>query len=149
MVGNLDIGKLVTIVMLFLIGAFFFGDKLMFMYKHKDDMPLSLSKTVYTQHDFKQLPSTEQSGLLKEVAEVCINKHHIDKLSCEDTSYWLADGLEKKGVDSDLAIAWMKPCVYACENGTFDQAKYEARNPVTGAKMQEKSEGTKWIWEED
>ncbi|PHR55758.1 MAG: hypothetical protein COA44_09895 [Arcobacter sp.] len=152
MVGNLDIGKLITIVMLFLIGAFFFGDKIMFWYDHKEDMPLSLSKVIYTQNDFQKLSSKEQSGLLKEVASVCINKHHIDKLSCDDTSYWLAGSLEKKGVDTQMAISWMKPCSYACENGKFDPAVYEAMNPITGAKMDkkpEKSKGTKWIWEED
>lgn len=152
MVGNLDIGKLVTIVMFFLIGVFFFGDKIMFWYEHKEDMPLTLSKIVYTENDFKNLPIKEQQTLLNEVANICINKHHIDKLSCADTSYWLAGTLEKKGVDTDLAIEWMKPCIYACENGKFDPAVYEAMNPITGSKMEKsskKSEGTKWIWEED
>lgn len=152
MVGNLDIGKLISIVMLILIAMFFFGDKVMFWYEHKEDMQLKLSKVIYTENDFQKLSVNEKKTLLKEVADVCINKHHIDKLSCDDTSYWLAGSLEKKGVDTDLAISWMKPCSYACYNGKFDPAVYEAMNPVTGAKMDEKSEkskGTKWIWEED
>jgi len=152
MVGNLDIGKLISIVFVFLIGMYFFGDKIMFWYEHQEDMKLNLSKVVYTQNDFNKLPQTEQSALLTEVANICINKHHIDKLSCDDTSYWLAGGLEKKGVDTELAISWMKPCVEACYNGKFDPAVYEAMNPTSTTKADQKSqksEGTKWIWEED
>ena len=152
MVGNFDIGKIVSIVLFLLIGLYFFSDKVMFWYEHKEDMQLNLSKTVYTQDDFQNLSNTEQSHLLNEVANSCINKHHIDKLSCDDTSYWLAGTLEKKGVDTELAISWMKPCTYACYNGKFDQAVYEAMNPVVAEKKQkkvQKSEGTKWIWEED
>jgi len=152
MVGNLDIGKLVTIALFLLIGLFFFGDKAMFWYEHQDDLKFSLSKIVYTQDDFNKMEVSEQTAVLAEVATVCINKHHIDKLSCSDTAYWLAHGLENKGVDVDLAIEWMQPCSDACENGKFDRAVYEERNPVNGKKMNKsskKTEGTKWIWEED
>ncbi|HIC42762.1 MAG TPA: hypothetical protein EYO73_00245 [Sulfurimonas sp.] len=152
MSGSLDIGKLVTIVMLFFIGAYFFSDKVMFWYEHKEDMSLNLSKTVYTKDDFENFLVDEQQSLLAEVANVCINKHYIDKLSCEDTTYWLARSLEKKGVDTELAIEWMKPCSYACSNGKFDAALYEKMNPITKKKSAKKTkeyEGTKWIWEED
>jgi len=124
----------------------------MFWYEHKEDMPLALSKIVYTQADFQKLSAQDQSSLLKEVANACINKHHIDKLSCDDTTYWLAGNLEKEGVDTDLAIEWMEPCSYACSNGKFDPIAYERMNPKKKEKKAgstEKTEGTKWIWEED
>lgn len=150
MVGNLDIGKLVTITFLFLIGALFFGDKVMFWLDHKDDMPFSLSKIAYTKNDFNKMELNEQKEILAEIATICINKHHLDELSCSDTAYWLAHNLEEKGVDVDLAIDWMKPCSYACETGKFDQAVYEERNPLhdkSSKNSSKKTEGTKWIWE--
>jgi len=149
MAGNLDIGKLITILIAFFIGVFFFGDKIMYWYDHKEDMPLRLSKIVYTKNDFVSLSANEQSKLLKEVATACINKHHIEKLSCDDTSYWLAGSLEKKGVDTELAIEWMEPCSYACYEGKFDLATYEAMHPVEVEKVKVKTESTKWIWDED
>lgn len=144
--GSIDFGKIATIVIFIFIGVFFFGDKIMFWYKHKDDMQFSLSRIVYTRADFNVMQTVEQEAVLQEVASICINKHHVDKLSCSDTAYWLAHSLEDKGVEVDLAIDWMKPCSIACETGKFDEAVYIERNKVTDEPM-EKSEGTKWIWE--
>ena len=59
----------------------------------------------------------EQKLLLDEVASLCVRKHFADNLSCDNTAYWLANSLEDKGVESTLAIAWMKTCSDACESG--------------------------------
>ena len=148
--GSLDFGKITTIVIAFFIVTFFFGDKLLFWYKHKEDLQFSLSKMVYTKADFNTLEEVDRQAILDEIASVCIRKHHEDKLSCSDTAYWLANSLEKDGVDVDLAIDWMKPCSDACETGKYDPAVYEEVNPVSGKKIDKSTkdtEPTKWIWD--
>ena len=152
MSGSLDIGKIVTLVLFFLIGAYFFGDKILNWYDHKEDMSLNLSTIVYTREDFDIMEQTEQKMVLSEIATACINKHHFDKLSCQDTSYWLADSLEKKGVDTNLALDWIKPCRFACESGKFDPILYEKMNPTSTDDEKSKSgksKGTQWIWEKN
>ena len=141
-----------TIVLFFFIVVFFFGDRLMFWYEHKDDMQLNLSRLVYTKADFEKMEEADKTALLDEISRICIRKHHVDKLNCSDTAYWLAHSLEDKGIDVDLAIEWMTPCTDACENGKYDPSVFVERNKVTGAKMdksKKETEGTKWIWEED
>ncbi|MDF1880995.1 hypothetical protein JHD50_06705 [Sulfurimonas sp. MAG313] len=130
----------------------FFGDKALVWYDHKDDMGLNLSTLVYTREDFDIMNAADQKTVLSEVATACINKRHFDNLSCQDTSYWLADSLEKKGVDTNLALDWIKPCRFACESGSFDPVLYAKMNPSSveeEKKKSGKSEGTQWIWEKN
>lgn len=143
---RIDFGKIVMIVILFFVGVFFFGDKVVNWYEHKDDMPFSLSQIVYTKEGFNSIEIAEQEAILSEVTRLCINKHHVDKLNCNDTAYWLAQNLEDEGVELDLAIEWMKPCSLACETGAFDQSQYIKEN-VPSQLPKRKTEGTKWIWE--
>lgn len=149
--GSLDFGKITTVVIVFFIVSFFFGDKLLFWYKHKEDLQFSLSKMVYTKLDYNKLEEVDQKSILDEIASICIRKHHVDKLNCSDTAYWLANSLEEDGVDVDLAIDWMAPCSIACETGKYDPAVYEDMNPVTGKKIDKPAkdtEATKWIWDD-
>ena len=115
--GSLDFGKLTTIVLVFFIVAFFFGGELKYWYDHQEDLQFSLSKTIYTKADFDSMDSIEKKILLEEVSSLCIRKHFSDNLSCDDTAYWLANNMEDEGVESALAIDWMKTCSDACKTG--------------------------------
>ena len=115
--GSLDFGKLTTIVLVFLIISFFFGGEIKYWYDHQEDLQFSLSKTVYTIEAFERMDEGERKSILAEVSSLCIRKHYQDKLSCDDTAYWLANSLEDKGVESTLAIEWMQTCSDACLTG--------------------------------
>lgn len=115
--GSLDFGKLTTIALVFLIVSFFFGGEIKYWYDHQDDLKFSMSHTVYTKEDFDSREESEKKMILDEVSSLCIRKHHADKLSCDDTAYWLANSLEDKGVESGLAIDWMQTCSDACLTG--------------------------------
>jgi len=143
--GNLDISKIVTIILFFFIGMFFFGDKIFSWYQHKDDLQLGLSKLIYTKTDFNNLDTTEKTAFLRETSSACVSKHHVDKLSCMDTSYWLADSLEREGVDKDLVIDLMPSCIKACETEKYIAPVIDKSNNKNPSG---KSEGTKWMWED-
>lgn len=150
--GTLDFGKITTIVLIFFIISFFFGDKLLFWYEHKDDMQFKLSTMVYTKKDFAAMQEKEQQNLLSEISSICVRKHHIDKLDCTDTAYWLANSLEEKGVDGDLAIDWMQSCSESCQTGKYVAPVFKEENKAgysTSKKPAEKSQGTKWFWEKN
>lgn len=115
--GSLDFGKLTTIALVFLTVSFFFGGEIKYWYDHKEDLVFSLSKTVYTKSDFDSMSDGEKQALLEEVSSLCVRKHYADKLSCDDTAYWLANSLEDEGVESELAIDWMQTCSDACKTG--------------------------------
>jgi len=115
--GSLDFGKLTTIAFVFLIVAFFFGGEIKYWFDHKEDLVFSLSKTVYTKSDFDSMAGGEKKALLDEVSSLCLRKHFTDKLSGDDTAYWLANSLEDEGVESALAIDWMQTCSDACKTG--------------------------------
>jgi len=146
--GSLDFGKITTIVILFFIGVYFFGDKALYWYNHQDDLKFKMSKIVYTKEDFLDMDKPEKDSVLAEISSLCVRKHAVDKLSCEDTSYWLGDGLEKKGVQLELTMELMKTCIDSCETGKYDPSLYIEVQKATD-KSTEKSEGTKWIWDED
>lgn len=148
--GSLDFGKLTTIVLIFFIISFFFGGKLMYWFDHKDDLQLELKNIAYTKKSYDAMEAEEKMSLLKEISSVCVRKHHVDGLDCTNTAYWLADSLEDKGIDADLAIEWMDTCNQSCQTGKYVPDVYEERNKVTGKRMKrsaEKSEGTAWFWE--
>jgi len=115
--GSLDFGKLTTIVLVFFIVAFFFGSEIMYWFEHREDLQFELSQTVYTKDDFDSMEEGEKQSLLDEVSSLCIRKHYRDKLSCDDTAYWMANSLDDKGVESSLAIEWMQTCSHACKTG--------------------------------
>jgi len=116
--GNLDFGKLTTIVLFFFAFTFFFGGEAMYWYKHQDDLKFSLTNISYTKEHFEKMEEVDQKALLEEVASLCVRKRHADNLNCADTTYWLADGLEDEGVDIDLVLPLMKTCSEACESRT-------------------------------
>lgn len=150
--GTLDFGKITTIVLIFFIVSFFFGDKLFFWYEHKDDMQFKLSTMVYTKKDFEAMQEQEQKTLLSEISSICVRKHHIDGLDCTDTAYWLANSLEEKGIDGDLAIDWMQTCSESCQTGKYVAPILQEVNKAgysTTKKPAEKSQGTKWFWEKN
>jgi len=150
--GTLDFGKITTIVLIFFIVSFFFGDKLFFWYEHKDDMQFKLSNIVYTKKDFEAMQAQEQKSLLSEISSLCVRKHHIDGLDCTDTAYWLANSLEEKGIDGDLAIDWMQTCSESCQTGKYVAPVLQETNKAgysTTKKPAEKSQGTKWFWEKN
>ncbi len=143
---KLDFGKLTTIVLIFFIISFFFGEKIFFWYEHKDDLKLELSKMAYTKQDFHNMSLDDQRAILSEIGTFCVRKHHVDQLDCTDTAYWMADSLEAKGVDADLAIEWMTTCSDSCQNDKYVAPVLQEKNPV-GYGKKKKSEG-KWIWED-
>ena len=150
--GTLDFGKITTIILIFFIISFFFGDKLLFWYEHKDDMQFELSTMVYTKKDFEAMQEQDQKGLLSEISSICVRKHHIDGLDCTDTAYWLANSLEEKGIDGDLAIDWMEVCSESCQTGKYEAPVLKEENKAgysTSKKPAEKSQGTKWFWEKN
>ncbi len=144
---KLDFGKLTTIILGFFIVSFFFGEKIFFWYEHKDDLKLELSKMAYTKEDFYKMSPSDQSTIRREIGTFCVRKHHVDKLDCTDTAYWMADSLEAKGVDADLAIEWMSTCSDSCLNDKYVAPVLNETNPV-GYQNKKKTERTKWIWEE-
>jgi len=113
--GNLDFGKLTTIVLVFFIVAFFFGGEIKYWYDHQDDLKFELKNISYTQEHYDKLQESDKNTLLSEVASLCVRKRYADNLSCDDTAYWLANSLEEEGVESELAISWMQTCKDACE----------------------------------
>jgi len=148
--GSLDFGKLTTIALIFFIIIFFFSDKIIFLYEHKDDLQFDLDVPVYTKKSYDAMEPEEQKDILAKISSICVRKHSIDGLECTDTAYWLANSLEEQGVDADLAIEWMKTCNQSCGTQKYVPAIHEENNKVTGAKMNrpaKKSEGTKWFWE--
>ena len=148
--GSLDFGKLTTIALIFFIITFFFGGRLMHWLEHKDDLQLELKNIVYTKKSYDAMEAEEKTSLLTEISSVCVRKHHVDGLDCTNTAYWLADSLEDRGIDADLAIEWMDTCNQSCQTGKYVPDVYEERNKVTGKKMKksvDKSEGTAWFWE--
>jgi len=149
--GNLDLGKLITIILFFFIGMFFFGDKIFSWYQHKDDLQLNISNLVYTKADFTKMEASEREVFLRETSTACVNKHHVDGLSCLDTSYWLANSLVDRGVDEDLAMELMSSCSKACETYVAPIISNGA-NPQTKKKRKAGENyggATKWFWEED
>lgn len=113
--GNLDFGKLTTIVLIFFIGMFFFGGEIKYWYDHQDDLQFKLTNISYTQEHYDKMTDEDKNALLSEVSSLCVRKRYADDLSCDDTAYWLANSLEEEGVESDLAISWMQTCKHACE----------------------------------
>lgn len=150
--GTLDFGKITTIVLVIFIISFFFGDKLFFWYDHKDDMKFELTNIVYTKKDFNAMDPETQTSILGEISSICVRKHHLDELSCADTAYWLANSLEKKGIDAELAIDWMKTCSESCLTGKYEAPVFQEENKAgysTKKKPAEKSKGTQWFWEKN
>ncbi len=113
--GNLDFGKLTTIILIFFIGMFFFGGEIKYWYDHQDDLQFKLTNISYTQEHYEKMEDKDKRALLSEISSLCVRKRYADNLSCDDTAYWLANSLEEEGVDSDLAISWMQTCKNACE----------------------------------
>lgn len=115
--GSIDFGKLTTIALIFLTVSFFFGGEIKYWYDHQDDLRFSMSQTIYTLEDFNSREESEKKAILAEVSSLCVRKHYADNLSCGDTAYWLANSLEKEGVESALAIEWMNTCSEGCQTG--------------------------------
>ena len=113
--GNLDFGKLTTIVLFFFAFTFFFGSEAMYWFKHQDDLKFSLSNISYTKEHFDKMEEEERNNLLEEVASLCVRKRYADNINCADTTYWLADSLEDEGVDIDLVLPLMQICSEACD----------------------------------
>jgi len=113
--GNLDFGKLTTIVLAFFVVAFFFGGEIKYWYDHQDDLKFELKNISYTEEHYAKMEEKDKKVLLEEIASLCVRKRYADNLSCDDTAYWLANSLEDEGVESNLAISWMQTCKDACE----------------------------------
>lgn len=113
--GSLDFGKLTTIGLIFMIVVFFFGGEISYWYDHKDDLQFKINNPVYTKKQYEAMEEADKKILLDEVVSLCVRKHHTDGLSCTDTAYWLANSMEDEGIESDLAIEWMKSCSDSCK----------------------------------
>ncbi|MBE0498278.1 MAG: hypothetical protein IBX43_03445 [Campylobacterales bacterium] len=130
--GKLDFGKLTTISLIFFIVVFFFGGEIKYWYDHKDELQFKLINLVYTKQQYDDLEADEKKLLLDEVSSLCVRKHHTDNLSCTDTAYWLANSMEDKGIESDLAIEWMQSCLDACKTSKPSSSLQDRPGKRTG-----------------
>jgi len=151
--NNLDFGKVVTIVIAFLVAAYFLGDKALYMYKHQDDLRFNLNHITYTKELFDTMEADEKEILLTEISNLCVRKHYADELTCGDTAYWFANALDAEGVDEELVVEWMPTCTYACQTQAAPLPVPEEKSTNTSRPKQKPGEpkkyggATKWFWE--
>jgi len=148
----MNIGKIVAIVVIAFVAFIAFGDKVMNLYKHQDDLGFNLNNITYTTDLYNAMDGSEQDALLFEIENLCVRKHYSDGLTCTDTSYWLANNLRDEGVDNDLVMNLMPTCTEACETQaapppvvTEEQVE-KKKKKSTG--RQKYGGATKWFWED-
>jgi len=143
----MDIGKIVVVVIVAFVAFIAFGDKVMNLYKHQDDVGFKLNNITYTTNLYNTLDGSEQAALLTEIENLCVRKHYSDGLSCTDTSYWLANNLRDEGVDNELVMNLMPTCIEACQ--TKDAPPPVVKEEKVKKKKTGKYEGeTKWFFDD-
>ena len=144
---NINIGKTSLVVAVLLLGTLFFTDDIIKLYDHRNDLSLDIRDMEYTKKGFDSMDIEDKTKLVEEISMSCIRKHTIDKLSCSDTSYWLANSLEKKGVEIDLSIEWMSICIKSCETRKMPKMLLEKEIKSGNKKTKSVSKHTQWFWE--
>ncbi len=143
----MSFGQIVTVVFVIFIGYLTFGDKIEKLYDSQDDLTFKLSDVPYTTELFNIMEETEKKSLLQEIGNLCVSKHHADKINCTDTGYWLANNMTDEGIANDLIIELIPTCTQACktQKALPSVEVKEEKKPKSSGKY---GGATKWFWEE-
>ena len=144
----MSFGQIIAVIFVIFIGYLTFGDKIEKFYESQDDLTFKLSDVPYTIDFFNNMEEAERKTLLQEIGNLCVNKHHADKINCTDTGYWLANNLTDEGIANNLIIELIPTCTQACETQKAPLPNMSTKKEKKKKKPTGTIEQTKWIWDD-
>ena len=145
----MNIGKIVAVLVVAFIAFIAFGDKIINLYKHQNDLGFKLDNITYTTVMYDAMDRSEQKTLISEIENLCVRKHYADNLDCTDTGYWFANNLRDEGVENILVMNLIPICTQACATKAVPPPVFEVKEKKTKTrKPGEYGGATKWFWED-